>query len=170
MKNVYTLTKIKTFLGMEGHGLNATVCKNGKAVAFALDDASGGELRVDFKRDEQGHADEREFGDFCIAWQDSKGGLSEARESYIKSISASHPSVKPDLMRRNYAVEDWINETVDEMKNKQRFDRLSKKKTLFRLKGSSAEEWRTLAAPYSPAIQAQLDRKYPNQIEQIWGH
>lgn len=43
---VYTLKSVKTFIGREGHGFNAVLCRDGKPVADVLDDASGGP--VDF--------------------------------------------------------------------------------------------------------------------------
>lgn len=48
-KPVYTVKGIKTFIGMEGHGYNATLYRDGKAVAFAIDDASGGDLQIEWK-------------------------------------------------------------------------------------------------------------------------
>ncbi|HHV7525120.1 TPA: hypothetical protein ACUNF5_006671 [Burkholderia orbicola] len=38
----YSVTKVKVFEGMEGHGFNATLMRDGKAVATVIDDASGG--------------------------------------------------------------------------------------------------------------------------------
>lgn len=43
---VYTLKSVKTFIGREGHGFNAVLCRDGKPVADVRDDASGGP--VDF--------------------------------------------------------------------------------------------------------------------------
>lgn len=45
----YSVKGITTFVGMEGHGYNATLYRDGKAVAFAIDDASGGPLSVEWK-------------------------------------------------------------------------------------------------------------------------
>lgn len=44
----YTVKGIKTFVGMEGHGYNATLYRDGKKVAFVIDDASGGPLQVEW--------------------------------------------------------------------------------------------------------------------------
>lgn len=46
---VYTVKNLKTFTGMEGSGYNATLYRDGKAVAAIIDDASGGPLIVDWK-------------------------------------------------------------------------------------------------------------------------
>lgn len=44
----YSVTKIKTFRGMEGGGYNADLLRDGKKVAFLCDDASGGPLRIEW--------------------------------------------------------------------------------------------------------------------------
>lgn len=44
----YTVTKIKTFRGMEGPGFNSVLCRDGTPVAKVDDDASGGPLRFDW--------------------------------------------------------------------------------------------------------------------------
>ena len=46
----YELKKIKTFIGNEGHGLNATLIWNGVKVAFVLDDAGGGDIQVHWEK------------------------------------------------------------------------------------------------------------------------
>lgn len=44
----YTVGNIKTFNGMEGSGYNATLYREGTAVAKIIDDASGGPLMIDW--------------------------------------------------------------------------------------------------------------------------
>lgn len=45
----YAVKGVKTFVGMEGHGYNATLYRDGRQVAFVIDDASGGPLQVEWK-------------------------------------------------------------------------------------------------------------------------
>ena len=45
---MYTVNKIKTFKGNEGYGYNAVLCCDGKRIADAIDDASGGPLDLRF--------------------------------------------------------------------------------------------------------------------------
>lgn len=47
--NIYTVKNLKSFIGMEGHGFNASLYRNGVLVAFVIDDASGGPLSFDWK-------------------------------------------------------------------------------------------------------------------------
>jgi hypothetical protein len=48
-KQGYTVKGLKTFVGTEGEGFNATLYRDGKAVAFVIEDASGGPLRIEWK-------------------------------------------------------------------------------------------------------------------------
>lgn len=50
---MYSVTKIKTFTGMEGPGYNATLLRDGKIVALVIDDASGGPVRYEWGDDHQ---------------------------------------------------------------------------------------------------------------------
>lgn len=62
---LYTVKGIKTFVGMEGQGYNASLYRDGKPVAFVIDDASGGPLQVEWKD----HAAER----LTVETKDYKG-------------------------------------------------------------------------------------------------
>ena len=44
----YTVKNVKTFIGNEGHGFNATLHRGKKKVAFVCDDASGGDVHFDW--------------------------------------------------------------------------------------------------------------------------
>ena len=50
---MYTIGKIKTFSGMQGYGYNAILYCDGKRIADAIDDASGGPLNLRFNDPEQ---------------------------------------------------------------------------------------------------------------------
>lgn len=166
----YSLSKIKTFTGMEGYGLNATILKDGKPIAFVMDDATGGEVDIDFtnpgqtaKSFQQHHATAKaEFAlcaAFCRAWYEQSGGAAHD----IAQFGADFDSDD------RYVIEAWVNHTVDQIQNDKRLARVAKTKTLFRVEGDSADEWRTLGSPYSPKVQAWLDQKYPSKIVAIYG-
>ena len=44
----YSVKNVKTFIGNEGHGFNATLHRGKKKVAFVYDDASGGDVHFDW--------------------------------------------------------------------------------------------------------------------------
>jgi hypothetical protein len=167
MKSTYAVSNIKTFTGREGYGLNATITRDGRAVAFVLDDASGGEVRVDFRNPLQ---TPRSFqlttNEDALAEQQQ--ALAFAEEWYAGIDDGERKAIGPCRTPHNCLVA-WVNEQVDAHETRKQFDRAAKKTTLFRLKGDHKDKWRTLVkAPYSPAVQAFLDKKYGAQIDRVY--
>lgn len=176
----YTLTKIKTFTGHEGHGLNAVICRNGKPICFVLDDANGGEVEYDFRNPEQNprsfqrttaedaKREEIDMGDYLLSQLDD--AARQELDEHQKSVQSYSPNLNVDMWRRHTAIEHWVNVQVDNHINKKRFDRMAKKKTLFRLQGDEEDVWRTLKLPYSdPRAKQFLDQKYAGKVVAIYG-
>lgn len=179
----YTLTKIKSFTGMDGLGLNATICCDGKPVAFVLDEGCGGELQIDFRNPGQSPASYRAAAG---TWQDNeKAALVWAMDWYTNSpdaqesrnIDAQLAAQYPDSKRTKTpfdALVDWVNHTADEVlsakKAQAQLNRWSKTKTVFRLKGDPKGEYRTLGVPLTDArVLPMLRQKYGDTIEYIHG-
>jgi hypothetical protein len=146
----YTVTKIKTFRGREGYGLNATLCRDGKPVAFILDDANGG--MVDFD------------------WVDQKHGES-AEEAMFKGFVASLPpdpedkgsTLDPRTLEQ-FAMERWVNAEVDRITNDKRMRKACKTKTLFQVGAEvGGDEFRVIKGPALPHIREYLQKKYAGQ-------
>ena len=179
---MYTIGSIKTFRGMEGHGLNAKILKDGKAIAFVLDEGCGGEVQFDFLNPDQNAKSfeknkdfaaqrEKEFGEFALKWYvDSGRHAADEAQSAEWDREAGREFV-PCAPNANTAMEYWVNHIVDEQQMKKRLDSLAKKKTLFRLKDEQYNdgEYLTLTQPYSAAIQGYLDRKYGDRVAMIYG-
>src|SRR5262245_60790680 len=104
----YTITKIKTFIGREGHGLNATITKDGKAICFVRDDASGGPVDFDYRNPAQTPASfksttaemaekaERELGEYCLGIM-SAADRSE-RENRAATMKATYaPELRTEM-------------------------------------------------------------------------
>lgn len=178
---MYTITKIKTFNGREGQGLNATICANGKPICFVMDDASGGEVRYDYRNSKQNRESflattlamaaqaEKEIGEYCLSLlTDAERARSQKECAEMKASYA--PQLNIEMKMRGDAVENWVNNTIDALQTKKRFDRISKTKTLFRLKGDKVDEWRTIGVPYSdPRAPALMQKTYGESVVQIWG-
>jgi hypothetical protein len=80
------------------------------------------------------------------------------------------PQLNIEMKMRGDAVENWVNTSIDALQTKKRFDRISIKKTLFRLKGDKPDEWRTITLPYAdPRTPAFMQKKYGDSVVQIWG-
>lgn len=174
---MYALSKIKSFRGMEGYGCNATITLDGKAVAFVLDEGNGGQIDIDFtnplqnaKSFEANHsfADARwdAFKQFAMAWFEASGELAKTRAQWKEwgSTEEYQPTGRD-------AAEHWINAQLEAYEVKKQLDRSAKKRTLFRIKGEEYKvgEYRTVTSPYSPGVQAFLDKKYPGQVTEIYG-
>ena len=86
MMATYTLTKIKTFIGMEGYGLNATICRDGRAAAFAMDDGNGGSMHIDFRNPSQS----------AKSFQSTTNATAEAEEASAQAFALDWLTTSPD--------------------------------------------------------------------------
>lgn len=118
----YTLRGVKTFRGMDGQGLNATLCRDEKAICDVIDEGSGGMI--------------------LFRWFDQKAGESaEATlfEAFIEQERAKIPADKvhmyePLVMERKmFDGEAWINKTADAMANAKRMKRFFKTYTCYQV-------------------------------------
>lgn len=182
----YTLTKIKSFLGNEGHGLNATICCDDKPIAFVLDDANGGAIQIDFRNPlqtaasyEANKATSAAAEAACLAWAlnwlRTDPGAERVRQQNAE-LAASYGSgaETTELQQSWSALEDWVNTTADDLllakKQAAQLNRWAKTQTVFRLKGDPAGEYRTVGKPVqTPGVVAALTQKYGDQIEMIHG-
>ena len=138
----YSVRNVKTFIGMEGPGFNATLCRDGKPVAFVIDDANGG----------------------CFHFQWTSPPEGTALEAICKQI----PPTDFEGLSIAYSPDRFLSQLVDDYENDKRLRRIAKKKTLFRIKGDDPDEWRTLNVVGEKARQY-LARKYGEQLEAIYG-
>jgi len=135
----YTVKGIKTFTGMEGHGYNATLYRDGKAVAFVIDDASGGDLQIEWKD----HKD----GLFAVSTTNYKGEPWTVKmtleEQRLHELCASMPhrtcewvdpaTGKPSVLATTMAI--FIEELVNDALMLRDIARLTKGKVAFALGG-----------------------------------
>lgn len=184
MTTEYTLTKIRTFNGREGQGLNATICRNGVAVACVMDDASGGQVDIDFtnplqtpasynKSKDTWRAQETDCLAFALTWYLTSPDAKTARD-FDAELDAKYPNSRTRAERterqRSYsALESWVNVMVEQHAEDKQLRRWSKTQTCFRLKGDPQGEWRTLKAPISdPRVMPTLTQRYGDKIERVY--
>lgn len=167
----YTITKVKQFRGREGYGLNATILKDGKPIAFVLDQADGGDVQFDFTNPGQNaksyamhspgaRAEEAAFIEFCQKWWTESGADKEWAEEFAK-VGGSRwreSETSPRLI-----MDRWVSSLVDAEK----FNRMSKKNTLFRLKGDSRGMWRKVNIPAGTPEAAAWIAAQKN-VEEVW--
>ena len=64
-------------------------------------------------------------------------------------------------------LDQIINDLADEFEERQAMRRKCKTHIMFRLKGDSEDEWRTIKAPYDDRAKAHMQKKYGDRIEVI---
>lgn len=116
----YSLKGVKTFRGMDGHGLNATLMRGNKKVAFILDEGCGGEMRFDFVDRLHGNSAEEDMWEAFIAQEKAK--LDDTKKDEYGFTE-----------RSIFSGETWVNKKVDDLLNEKRFRKMCKTKTLFQV-------------------------------------
>jgi len=143
----FKITGLKTFIGNEGHGFNATLHINGKKAAFVIDDASG--------------------GDYDFHWFDPE--LRKLFADYVQSLPP-YPSCLEGEPPIPHNFDTALGDIVSKHEIKTRLARLCRTKTLFRIKGETYRdgEWRTLKAPLNELTVSYLVKKYGTQLDTIY--
>ena len=146
-KHDYTVRDIKTFRGMEGEGFNVTLCRDGRKVAFVIDDATGGDVHIQWGDAHRGGAEEKRLLEFLKT-------LPKER------LEDTEYDVTPDI---------FVAALVDEAQTEKRLRRLFRKETLFRLKSDRTDDdkWRVLKAPFSPDVKAHLVKTYGDNLAHV---
>lgn len=145
----YAITKIKTFRGNEGFGLNATLTRDGKPIAFILDDANGGPMDFD--------------------WADQNHGES-AEEAMFKGFIAALPpdpedkesTLSPETLL-GFAMENWVNVEVDRIKNDKRFRKICKTKTMFQIGAAIGGDEFQVVKGVDLATRQWIEKKFKGQ-------
>lgn len=139
--SVYEVKGVKSFVGMEGYGFNATLYKDGKKVAFVIDDANGG----------------------CYNFQFESAELEKEFFAYVKTLPAlDFQGTKLDMDGDLY-----VGGLVEQYETQKKLRSWCKKKTVFTLKGDAEGEYRTLANVFGEKIRAYIEKRYANELVEI---
>lgn len=146
-KHSYTVRNIKTFQGVEGEGFNATLCRDGREVTFVIDDATGGDVRIQW-------ADAR-----------SRGAEEKRLLKFLKTL----PKERCEDREYDVTPDIFLAALVDQAQTEKRLKRLFRKETLFHLKGDRTDDdkWRVLKVPFSSSVRAQLVRTYGDRLAHV---
>lgn len=144
----YTLRKVKTFRGMDGEGLNAELCCDGKPVAFVVNEGSGGMTNFDW------------FD--CMHGKSSEEDLFEA---FIAEEKLKADDTKKDELgnteKHYFDGEMWVHDTVDRMLNDKKFRRLCKTNIVFQVGAKvGSDEFRSVKGL---DLRAHIEQKYKGQ-------
>jgi len=164
----YTLKSIKTFRGMDGQGMNATLYRDGVKVALVIDDGCGGEIHLEWV--------DYQAPRVTVPWVNYEGQPCEIRCTPEASKLYEFLRGKTWNIGKMFGKADkeiqvdigiFIGELADKTINENRFKRLCKSKTLFRLKTDEKDCWRTLKSPFNQQVKDLIMREFGSQVESI---
>ena len=137
----FTLRGVKTFRGMEGHGFNLTLLKDGKPLAFVMDEGCGGCCRYEWASPEA---------------ETVLKALVEVKRAEIPADQESYGMNDRKLFSMDILIEDMLNAYLDE----RNLFRSLKKKTIFETGGKTLQ----ISKPFGPEVKAYLTKKYPTDL------
>lgn len=145
----YTVRKVKSFEGMEGLGFNAELVRDGKPVAFVIDEGNGGCFNFRWYDHSATMVE--------VPWVDYKGNPVVIR--CTPEEAALHEAIRGKTWESEFSegskqmdLDMFVGGLVDEHENDKRFRRLAKTKTLYRVAGQADGVWNVLKAPFSKRI------------------
>jgi hypothetical protein len=131
----------KTFRGMEGTGFNATLTLRGEPIALAMDDAHGGELRIEWK---EGHWKmPKNVADFLASPEAVKIAV-EREQAFRKQYGFGDDKPLPTT----WAQDDFVEYLVAKIADEKEVKKLAKKHGfVFRIKSGPAGEYSFYPVP-----------------------
>ena len=160
----YEVKNVKSFRGMEGHGYNASLYRDGNKVAFVIDEGHGGEVSFE--------------------WEDSMAPRQRVQmknykgEDFVRSCTPEESILMEFMKGKKVDLGQGIGEVdldegmfvgqlLDIYENNKRFNRICKAKTLFQVKGDKKDVYRTVPQPFSKRVKDYIVGKYGDQVEVI---
>ena len=155
---MYSVKKVKTFRGMEGEGYNADLYRDGKKIAFVIDEGCGGETRFEWldlgvpKVDIIHHG----YGTEPITY---KGTPEE--KLFVELADSQTYTFDGHTGRKNADI--LVGELITIFLTK----RDCKNKTVFRLASDGEGIERTIKAKFTPEIATHIRTKYGADLVEI---
>lgn len=145
----YALRGIKTFKGMEGIGLNATLYRDGKRVCEIIDEANGGEWHwnwFDFSRGES--AEDAIFQGFIEA---------ERAKIPADAVDKDYPQIN---LHTSFRGETWANKEVTRFESAKHMKREFRTYTCFQVGAGIGGETFKRVKGHGPEVLAFINKKY----------
>ena len=140
----YEVRGVKSFMGREGYGFNATMYRGGKKIAFVMDSANGGMYDWD--------------------WVDRK------EETILEMNVATLPKVPSGyegIGELTIDMDWFISELVEDFENDRDFRTKCKSKTLFILYSHQNGEYIIHSAPYTASVKTRIEAEYGKDLKEI---
>jgi len=160
----YYVKGVKTFRGHEGLGYNATLYRGNKKVAFVYDDASGGELAIewqDYKEPKVSINGKSPYKDEARTYK----GTPE--EKILQELVNELPPEKTDFGQVTVDIAIFVDGLVSNYEETKQLKKWCKTKTLFRLKGDKEGEWRTIKNQFCDRVKNYITKTYGNELLEI---
>lgn len=141
MMNEYTVKNVKTFVGHDGQGFNASLYCNGKKVATVVDTAFGGPIDFHFDKRE----DEQAYIDFC----------------------KSQPQVECYGTMLDMDTDIYVSELVNTFLENKELKRRCKKNTLVVTKDCEKDSFYVYKVVFNENIKKQLEEKHGDDLVEI---
>lgn len=153
----YTVTAIKLAGGEETPRFQANIYKDGKKIGYVYNEGCGGCCFFRFFIEN----DEKEFLTFIEDWAKAKLASCKPEDKILYTMEES---------------DTWVYEWIDKFEAQKihkafeaKLRKMSKTKTLFRLKSDQPNSWRSVLSPYDHSVHDFLIKKYGDQLAEIYG-
>jgi hypothetical protein len=166
----YTVKNVKTFIGNEGQGFNASLCRDGIKIAFVFDDANGGCYSYQWE-----DGDEPQVDIHITSWEEKpmtyKG---TPEEKLFREFIETLPKVKSDLFPEGLRVSDdmFMDDLINNFTFRKAVLRSLKKNYLYQVGKNigSTEEYQTIKREgvTKAMVIAYIEKKYPKQKYKIF--
>lgn len=126
----YTVTKLKSFMGMDCPGFNATLCLDGKPVADVIDDGSGGCMNFHWK-------DHKNRVSTTIIGYDGKPlqVMLTVEEAKLQAYVETLPPIEFNGSSLRVDADMFIGELVEDLQTEKEVKKLLKVPTIVEGKG-----------------------------------
>lgn len=157
----YEVKNVKSFTGREGYGYECSLYCDGKKVAKVLDEANGGECYFswdDYKSEKVKVTYERYGTERTVK-------ATPAEAAFYEHLKGKTYEFYGET--NNHCQDTYVGHLVEVYEQNKQIKKWCKKETVFRLKGDKEGSFRTVKAPYDSRVQAFIDKKYGDKVEEV---
>lgn len=171
----YSVKNIKTFMGREGHGFNANLYRGKKKIAFVIDDASGGEVDVDWTvgippKNKADYPTEKAYDKAWDSYRNARKEEADLLNAHLAKLPKVKSSFGDGKMELTVDSDWFVTELVarwGKEKAEKKIERDCKTKTLFRLEGDKTGQHWIVKAPFDEQVRAYLNKKHGDKLLEI---
>ena len=139
----YSVKNVKSFMGREGYGYNATLYRGKNKIAFLIDSANGGEVSIEFI---------------------NKDNEKELLEKHLKTLL----QVDSEIGKLNVDAGWFVTACVEKWENERDLRKMKRQcqtKTLFRTSNSTDGRYNIIPSVYDEKMKKHLYKTYGDDIE-----